>query len=573
MKQIPNSLVDILLWRAEHQPHSVVYRFLKDGEYDEACITYGELDRQARSIGATLQASTKAGERALLLLPAGLDFIAAYFGCLYANIIAIPVYPPHPARLEKSLSTIFRIASDSRPAAAIMDSSLYDALKSRTDLSAGFGSIKLIVADTDEIESQSGKWQRPAPNIIGIASLQYSSGSTSAPKGVIITHSNLLHNLGVIEESMGLTDKSETVFWLPPYHDMGLVVILQSLYTGYPATLMSHLTFLQSPIRWLQAITRFRATASGGPNFAYDMCVSKIRPKQREQLDLSKWEVAFNGAESINPKTLDQFANYFAPCGFRREAFFPCYGLAEATLMVVGGPKTRLPVVKNLLKSGLEENKVIITGQNGDITQALVSCGQNIGRQTIRILDVKALTPCLPNEVGEVCLSGPSVSIGYWNNPVENEYTFVTRLFENEEGTFLRTGDLGFLNGDELYITGRLKDLIIINGKNHYPHDIERTVEQSHSAILPGGCAVFSIDDSGSERLIVVAEIQHKPVMDLAEVIRVIRTSIAENHNLSVYDINLTVTGTIPRTTSGKIKHFQCKKNYLAETLNEIKLA
>jgi acyl-CoA synthetase (AMP-forming)/AMP-acid ligase II len=387
----------------------------------------------------------------------------------------------------------------------------------------------------------------------------------------MVTHNNLLHNLDIIEKSMGLTDKSKTVFWLPPYHDMGLIGgILQPLYTGYPVTLMSHLMFLQRPIRWLQAITRFHATASGGPNFAYDLCVRKIRPEQREQLDLSAWEVAFNGAEPIHHKTLDQFADYFAPCGFCREAFVPCYGLAEATLMVVGGPKARLPVTKNLVKSGLAENKAIITIESSKDTQTVVSCGQNTGRQKIRIIDVQTLSPCLPDEIGEICVSGPSVSSGYWNKSLETISTFDASLFANEERLFLRTGDLGFLHDGELYITGRLKNMVIIDGKNHYPHDIERTVEISHHTILPGGCAVFSIDNSGIECLIVMAEIQHKAIANSAEVIKAIRAFVAEHHDLSVYDIKLTVAGSIPRTTSGKIRHFLCKKNYLAGALNEI---
>lgn len=563
------SLVDILRWRTKHQPHQLAFRFLQDGEYDEVCITYEELDQRARSIGAMLQASANAGERALLLFPAGLDFVAAYFGCLYAKIIAIPAYPPHHARLEKSLPFIFRIAGDAKPSVALMPSALYNTIVSRNEFRA-FGNMKLLVTDTEELEHWTEKWELPLIEKNDTAFLQYSSGSTSSPKGIMVTHNNLLHNLGIIEKSMGLTDKSHTVLWLPPYHDMGLCGILQAFYSGCPVTLMSHLMFLQRPIRWLQAITRFHATTSGGPNFAYDLCVRKIKPEQREQLDLSSWEVAFNGAEPINHKTLDQFANYFAPCGFRREAFFPCYGLGEATLMVVGGPRTRLPVMKNLVKSGLAENKAIITLESGKDTQTVVSCGKNMGKQKIQIVDVKTLSQLLPGEIGEICVSGPSVSNGYWDKPLETLSTFDASLSKNGEGPFLRTGDLGFFHEEELYITGRVKNLIIIDGKNHYPHDIERSVEISHHAILPGGCAVFSINDSGSERLIVMAEIQHKLIANSVEVITAIRASVAEHHDLTVFDIKLTLPGSIPRTTSGKIRHFLCKKNYLAGALNEI---
>ena len=568
---MPTSLVDTLRWRASDQPHKLAYRFLEDGEYDEVSITYEELDRRARSIGAILQASTKAGDRALLLLPAGLDFIAAYLGCLYAKVIAIPVPPPHPARLEKSLATTLRIAADATAAVALLSSSLFDAIKFQNATSDQFSGMKLLVTDRDDRNDWADKWRQPEIDKNDIAFLQYTSGSTSAPKGVMISHSNLLHNLGLIEASFKLSSKSHTVFWLPPYHDMGLIGgIMQALYTGYPVTLIPPLMFLQRPVRWLQAITRFQATTSGGPNFAYELCLRKIKPEQREQLDLSSWDLAFNGAEPINPKTLDQFAEYFAPCGFRREAFFPCYGLAEATLMVVGGPKTRLPVLQNLVKSELEENKAILAPESPEGTRTLVSCGQNIGKQKIRIVDIETLNPCGPDQIGEIWLSGPSVAGGYWNKPLETESTFGAQLSDSGEGPFLRTGDLGFIKEGELYITGRLKNLIIIDGKNHYPQDIERTVEAAHPAIRPAGCAVFSIENSGSEQVIVLAEVQHKLVADTTELLKAIRKAVAEQHELPVYDIQLSLPGSIPRTTSGKIRHFLCRKNYLSGTLKEI---
>jgi len=389
----------------------------------------------------------------------------------------------------------------------------------------------------------------------------------------MVSHGNLLHNLDLIEKTFGQTSKSEAVIWLPPYHDMGLIGgILQPLYTGYPVTLIPHLMFLQRPFRWLQAVSRFQANTSGGPNFAFDLCIRKIKPEQRDQLVLSSWEVAFNGAEQIHHKTIDQFADYFAPCGFHREAFLPCYGLAEATLMVVGGPKARSPVMKNLVKAGLEKNKVLVSLERSKDTKTVVSCGQNMGKQKIRTVDVESLSPCLPDQIGEIWVSGPSVASGYWKKPLETVSTFGAHLSDSDEGPFLRTGDLGFMNGGELYITGRLKNLIIVDGKNHYPRDIERTVEKSHPAIRPAGCAVFSIENSGSERIIVIAEIQYKLVENKAEVIIAIRKTVAEHHELHVYDIKLSVSGSIPRTTSGKIKHFLCKKNYLSGALKEITL-
>lgn len=571
MKQIPNSLVDILMWRAKLQPNRLAYRFLMDGEYDEVEITYEALDQRARSIGALLQASTKVGDRVLLLFPAGMDFIAAFLGCLYAKVIAIPASPPHPANLEKSLATSLRIADDATTAAMLLSSALFDAIMANKAVRDQFGKMKLLATDRDDLKDWAEQWQQPEIEGKDIAFLQYTSGSTTLPKGVMVSHNNLLHNLGLNEQSLGLSSNTQAVFWLPHYHDMGLIGgILQSLYTGNPATLIPHLLFLQRPIRWLQAITRFQATLSAAPNFAYDLCVRKIKPEQREQLDLSTWEVAVNGAEPIYHKTLDQFAAYFAPCGFRRETFFPCYGLAEATLLVVGGPKARLPVMKNLLKSGIGENKAILSLENGMETLTLVSCGQNLARQNLKIVSAATLRPCLPDQIGEIWVRGPSVASGFWNQPLATAATFGAHMADSEEGPFLRTGDLGFMQDGELYITGRLKNLIIIDGKNHYPHDIERTVGKAHPAIGVAGCAVFSIEDSGSERVVVIAEIQHKLVADIAEVTMAIRKAVSENHELPLHEIKLTLPGSIPKTSSGKTKHFLLKNNYLTGQIKAI---
>lgn len=571
MTPMPTSVVDILRWRAEHQPHRLAYRFLTDGEYDEVTLNYEDLDRRARSIGALLQSSAKAGDRALLFFPPGLDFIAAYFGCLYAKIMAVPVYPPHPARLERTMPTIHRIAADAQPAVALLTTSLFDGLKRQNAIGDEFGNIKLLVTDNDERDAWAEKWQPPVIDRNDIAFLQYTSGSTSSPKGVMVSHGNLLHNLGLIEKTFEPTSESQTVFWLPPYHDMGLISgILQSLYTGYPVTLIPHLMFLQRPIRWLQAISRFHATFSGGPNFAYDLCIRKVKPEQREQLDLSAWKVAFNGAEPVYHKTLDQFADYFAPCGFRREVFLPCYGLAEATLMVTGGPKGRSPMTQHLINSGLEQNQVIISPEKREDTRTLVSCGQNMSDQQIRIVHADTLTPCTADQIGEIWVSGLSVARGYWNKPLETEFTFGARLSKSKEGPFLRTGDLGFLHEGELYITGRIKDLIISEGRNHYAHDIERTVEGSHPAIRPAGCAVFSINNAEREDIIVIAEMEHKIVVQTEEVKKAIRHAVAIHHELRIDDVRLIHPGGIPRTTSGKTRHFLCKTNYLSGALKEI---
>ncbi|HEY0680639.1 MAG TPA: fatty acyl-AMP ligase [Chitinophagaceae bacterium] len=571
MTHPPTSLVDILQWRAKFQPNRLAYRFLTDGENKEDVFSYEELDQRARSIGAMLQISANAGDRVLLLLPPGLDFIAAFFGCLYAGVIAVPAYPPHPARLEKMLPVIHGIIENAQPSVSLMSASLRDAIMNSEIGRVGFKDVKLLVPQNEDLSHLQQKWQKPEIAENDIAFLQYTSGSTSKPRGVMVSHANLLHNLGLIEKSFGQSSESHAVIWLPPYHDMGLVGgILQPLYTGYPVTLLPHLMFLQQPLRWLQAIDRYRATTSGGPNFAYDLCVRKIRPEQRKLLDLSCWEVAFNGAEQVYHRTLQAFADYFAPTGFRRESFLPCYGLAEATLLVTGGPKARLPVISYCESSMLQQNKVITSQIETDETRALVGCGQDIFHQNIKIVDAESGTPCLPGQVGEIWLSGPSVTRGYWNNVRETEATFGARLANSGEGPFLRSGDLGFIQEGELFITGRLKNMIISAGNNHYPNDIEKTIESAHHAIRPAGCAAFSINHAATEQLIVIVEIEQKPDVTAEEIRKAIRNAVSLNHDLSVSDIRLTGAGRIPRTLSGKIKHYLCKSDYMAGNIKEI---
>ncbi|MDN3667764.1 fatty acyl-AMP ligase [Echinicola jeungdonensis] len=571
MGKKPLTLVEILRWRSNLQPHNLAYRFLKDGECDEETISYKELDRQARSIGALLQETINEGERAIILHSSGLDFIISFLGCLYAKIIAVPVSPPHPARLETTLETTLRIIENAKPKVALLSNSLFRSIQIGSGLKEKFKSLKLLATEGIDTEELSKNWEQSDYNGEELAFLQYTSGSTFFPKGVMVSHNNLMHNQEIIQECFGHTHESRGVIWLPPYHDMGLIGgFLQPLFTGFTVTIIPNLMILQKPIRWLQAITRYKATSSGGPNFAYDVCLKKVKPEDRDQLDLSTWEVAFNGAEPIRKNTLDKFTEFFAPCGFRKEAFLPCYGLAEATLMVTGGAKNRRFVSQKLLKSGLEKNKVVFSkGSEEDIAQ-IVGCGKKFDSIKIKIVNPENLNSCDPNEIGEVWVAGQSIAKGYWNNPLESSVTFGGYLSETGEGPFLRTGDLGFVFEDELYITGRLKDIIIIDGKNHYAHDIERTVISAHPSIRPAGCAVFSIENSEKDQVVVIAEIQYWLIQNIEEVKKSIRQAVAEQHNVSIYDIKLTLPGSIPRTTSGKIRHYLCKEDYLSGVLKEI---
>ena len=567
MIDVQTSLVDILSWRAKHQPHRLSYRFLIDGEDQEISITYKGLDLKARAIGATLQNYTLKNDRVILLLPSGLEFIAAFMGCLYAGVIAIPLPPPHPARLKKTLAATLRIIEDANPSVALLNSELLESLNSQSHLKRQLDGLTLIPIDRQDMMKQPDQWVKPEIAQDGIAFLQYTSGSTLFPKGVMISHRNLMSNLNYIEKSFEQSSVSRTVIWLPPYHDMGLIGgILQPLYSGNIVTLMPHLMFLQRPVRWLQAISNFRATTSGGPNFAYDLCLRKIKPNQLEGLDLSTWEVAFNGAEPIHLETLERFTKYFAPYGFKPEAFLTCYGLAEATLMVSGGPKEKIPKSQRLSKKELANQRAIISSEIED-SISIVSCGQISELSSLKIVNPETLMPCSQNEIGEVWISGPSVALGYWNNPLETASTFNAHLFDGSNVSFLRSGDLGFIHEEELYVTGRLKNMIIIDGKNYYPHDIERTIEDFHPDINPGGCAVFSFEDSGKEFLVVIVEIRRHLVTNENDLVNGIRKVVSENYELPIFDIKLTLPGSIPRTTSGKIKHFLCRNNYLAGSL------
>ncbi len=563
-----STLVELLHWRALYQPESLAFTFLTDGDAEEIHITYSEMDLKARAIGAWLQHMGAAGERVLLLYPPGVEYIAAFFGCLYAGVAAVPVYPPNPSQLNRSLPRFKAIANDVRPAVALTTSSMLPMISRLLLQAAELEDLRWLATDkvADGIED---RWKQPAVTGDSLVLLQYTSGSTSAPKGVMLTHNNLLHNSALIRRYFKHTSESRGVIWLPPYHDMGLIGgVLQPLYAGFSCTLMSPVSFLQRPFNWLQAISRYRATTSGGPDFAYDLCVRRISPEQRATLNLSCWEVAFNGAEPIRAATLERFTAAFECCGFRREAFYPCYGLAEATLIVSGGEKEASPVFRTFQSEALTQKRVVEVSAEQEGAQTLVGCGQALQDQRIVIADPQTLTPCQPGRVGEIWVHGPSVAQGYWNRPEETEQAFQASLAPTGEGPFLRTGDLGFLKGGELFVVARLKDLIIIAGRNLYPQDIEQTVEQSHPALRPGCGATFSINASGEERLVVVQELErHHRDIDLDAVVRAIRRAVAEYHDVQVHNVALLKTGRIPKTSSGKIQRHACRAAFLAGNL------
>lgn len=564
-----STLVELLNWRAIHQPNHYAYKFLVEGEI-EVCLTYGELQKQAQAIAAQLQRLGTPGERALLLYQPGLEFISAFFGCLYAGVIAIPAYPPRPNRSLKRLQAIVVDAQ----ATLVLTTTLILA-KVESSFLQHPKLLGLNWLATDQIAmSLSSVWQEPALSEDTLAFLQYTSGSTGTPKGVMISHKNLLHNSECIQQAFELTPDSVSVTWLPSFHDMGLIDgIIQPLYTGFLGILMSPVSFLNQPIRWLKAISHYRATHSGGPNFAYDLCVRRITSEHKESLNLSRWYSAYNGAEPIRRDTLEQFAQAFECCGFQISYFYPCYGLAEATLMVSGGVVKIPPTYYTVKANALEHNQVLEDIDNVNNFRHLVGCGRSYLNTKIVIVNPTSLTKCASDEVGEIWVSSTSVAQGYWNKSEQTEQTFRAYVADTGDGPFLRTGDLGFLHNGELFVTGRLKDLIVIRGRNHYPQDIELTVEQSHISLRLGYGAAFSVEIEAEERLIVVQEIDriYLRQIDVDKVIQCIRQAVLEQHSLQIYAVLILKTNSIPKTSSGKIQRHACRDGFLSNSLDVLK--
>ena len=565
----PSNLVDLLQHRAAHQGQDWAFSYLVDGEIEEIHWTYEELDRRARAIGAWLQMQGLVGERALLLYPAGLDFIAAFFGCLYAGVVAVPAYPP---RRNRSLSRVQVIADDAEAKVALTTQDVLERVQPLLDQSPNLKALRWKATDVME-KGVERDWQHPDVYGDTLAFLQYTSGSTGTPKGVVLNHANLMHNSALIAYAFEHTRSDRGMFWLPSYHDMGLIGgILQPLYIGQCDVIMSPVAFLQKPYRWLQAISRHKATISGGPNFAFDLCVRKITPEQKETLDLTSWNLAFNGAEPVREDTIDRFVEAFAPCGFRREAFYPCYGMAEATLIVSGGFKSAPPVIRTFDAQALEKNQVVDALPDEEGARALVGCGGTLLDQEILIVNPNTMTRSAPDEIGEVWVAGPSVAQGYWKQPEETAHTFRAHLSDGN-GPYLRTGDLGFMQDGELFITGRLKDLIIIRGVNHYPQDIEATVEGSHKSLRPGAGAAVAVEIGGRERLVIVHELERGRQRDLDaldEVYDSIRREVSAEHELPVEGIALVKAGSIPKTSSGKIQRHACRREFLDGSLEVV---
>ena len=559
--QPESNIVKILQHRAVSQGEDTTYIWLKDGENKEIRLTYWELDRQAKAIALQLQQLVKPGSRALLVYSysAGLEFIKAFFGCLYAGVVAVPCHPP-----KNRLTTVeVQTRLESAGAEVILtDASLFSNLKTQL---ANWGKSSLHCLNTDKIKPQIDGWIAPKIDVNTLAFLQYTSGSTGEPKGVMITHGCLMQNQEMLKQAFGHTENLVGVGWLPLFHDMGLIGnVIQPIYMGGYCVMISPVSFVQKPIRWLQAISKYRATTSGAPNFAYDLLCDRLTDEQVAQLDLSSWSLAFCGAEPVQIDTIDNFSRKFAVCGFKPTAFYPCYGMAEATLMITGGDKDKLPQVKYLDKAALEENKVVLVERSHPGTN-FISAGYPWLDGEIAIVDPYNLT-ATEDEIGEIWYAGSSVGQGYWQLPEKTQQTFKASLNGKQ---YLRTGDLGFVADGELYITGRLNDVLVFWGLNHYPQHIEQTVEQCHPGLKPNCGAAFSVEVAGKPRLVVAQEIErtYRKSLVMEQVVEAIRWHLFQQHFIDIYGIVLLSPGRIPKTSSGNVQRRRCKEMFLDENL------
>ncbi|MGP4000247.1 beta-ketoacyl synthase N-terminal-like domain-containing protein [Streptomyces sp. 8N706] len=544
-----SSLVDMARIRAASTPGRTGYVLHHPTEHgeEEQHLTYGELDTRARCVAAgLLDGGRPAGRRAVLLYPPpSADYIAAFFGCLYAGVLPVPAYPPQGPDQWASLTATIRDCG------AELVCTTADLAQWVTDALAAAGATGLRVIATDRLTDPAAEDRLARPQAESTAFLQYTSGSTGHPKGVVVRHGNLLANLEVIDSAFGHTAESTGVIWLPPYHDMGLIGgILTPLYRGFPVHLSSPLAFLRDPLSWLRLVSRTGATTSGGPDFAYALCARKARSEDLEGLDLSAWQVAFNGAEMLRPQTLDAFTGTFGPAGFRRKAFLACYGMAECTLMAAGTPARREPLVV----PGRQE----------------VASGEPRGHD-VRIVDPAERRVAADGEEGEIWLRGPSVAAGYWGRPEESQEVFGARLADGS-GPYLRTGDLGYLHDGQLVVIGRIKDLIIVRGRNVAPAAVEAAAWRAAPLLRPGCAAAFAREGVHGEEVTVVAEARRPDLSEeqLADTARQVRAAVSAACGVSLRLAVIVPPGAVPKTSSGKVRRSLCRDVLRRAALKEL---
>jgi acyl-CoA synthetase (AMP-forming)/AMP-acid ligase II len=565
-----SSLVGLLARRAESQPDEPAYIFLSDRGAEEAALTFRQLYHASLALAARLTGIARPGDRAILVFPPGLEFLIAFFGCQIARLIAVPMMAP---RRQGARDSSAAIISNCQPVVALTSPGFAD----RKDLHARFLSEQIQWLTVDLMHRKPGQADLPAPEPRDIAFLQYTSGSTSEPKGVAVSHANLLANLEMIRLSLGNTRRSTYVNWVPLYHDMGLILnALEALYVGALCVLMAPNGFMQRPLNWLRAIDHYRGEVGCSPNFGFDLCVSRYRADQVQGLDLSSWKVALNGAEPVHAETIKRFIETFAGHGFDPTAAFPAYGMAEATLLIAGGSRGAGHVTRTVSRSGLQAHAVGAPVDHADI-QTLVGCGRALVNERIAIVEPESRRRLPPDIVGEVWVNGPNVARAYWRNAEATRSNLTAQIAgEDNAVDWLRTGDLGFLDKTgELFITGRIKDLIIVRGINHYPQDIEHTVQGLDPAFRRHGGAAFSVcDEGGEETLVIVQEIERteRNRVDPAEMTAVIREGVAEQHELFARHILLIKPGALPKTTSGKIQRSLARRLWIERRFDDLAL-
>lgn len=564
------NLVDMVRSRADSQGDDTAFRFLLDGEQDELPYTFGELDRQARALAVRLMQEGQPGDRVVILMAPGPLFVVAFVACLYSGLIAVPAFLPDILNAERSVPRLRAIAQDAEAVCILTDDLFVTFRDQLWSVAPDLARTPWLLAEEAVRSGDPEAWSDPGISAGTVAFIQYTSGSTALPKGVVLTHSNLLANSELIRRQCYLDGGFNGVSWLPPYHDMGLIGgVLQPLYQGRPMALMSPMDFLAKPLRWLQAITRYSANTSPAPNFSFELCVRRIPPEQREGLDLSSWRVAFNGAETVRPSTLERFDEAFGPYGWRPETMLPCYGLAEATLFVSGHGPEQPAVVTAFDRDALATGKA----RSVDRTVAhelMVACGEAEPLHDIRIVDPDSCEEIAAGEVGEIWLSGPSIGQGYWGRRRQTEEIFGATL-DTGEGPFLRTGDLGFFHDGELYVAGRIKDVIIVRGRNIYPQDIE-VLAEAVPGVRAGCVAAFAVatEDGSTDGLAVVAEVNEAKMGDGHDVVAAIRSAVTEQYQVAPSTVVLIRARTLAKTSSGKVQRHAAKRSLEEGTLDQV---